>query len=292
MDIDDPVLKYPKAPELPEGKVFVGWDRVEGDYLTIDSTTSAYEVNAYAADAYEGTFTVTFKLRNDRSITTTVPKNGVMPQFHIKEDDDGAWKFRYWKLTSGTMTSSRTILSDCVFTGVYDEIVDSAESEMLESADGQSSLSDLDRQLDSSRSQFGCEFFVSSSSGDDYCRLVGLDPTAYGEDFSELTKCPYINLLSRATNDFAPLKMIEIGDVELLLSALFKINIDIAHKEWFLKIDIPEATDYWYGYSEEYVEDNQTKTKWISFEPTVEYKFCNLHAANQVENGGLICSIK
>ena len=287
MDIDNPVLKYPKAPELPEGKVFVGWDRVEGDYLMLDSTISAYEVNAYAADASEGTFTVTFKLRNDRSRTTTVPKNGLMPQFHIKEDDDGAWKFRYWKLTSGTMTSSRTILSDCTFEGVYDEIVDSAESEMLESADGQSSLSDLDRQLDSSGSQFGCGFFVSSSSGDDYCRLVGLDPTAYGEDFSELTKCPYINLLNRAkqkTNDFAPLTMIEIGDVELLLSALFKINIDIAHREWFLKIDVPEVSDYWYGYRD--------GDKWISFEPTVEYKFCNLHAANQVENGSLICSIK
>lgn len=155
VDIDDPVLKYPKAPEPPEGKVFVGWDRVEGDYLMLDSTTSAYEVNAYVADASEGTFTVTFNLRNDRSIITRVPQNGVMPQFHIK-DDDGAWKFRYWELTSGTMTSSRTILSDCVFAGVYDEIVDSAESEMLESADGQSSLSDLDRQLDSSGSQLGC----------------------------------------------------------------------------------------------------------------------------------------
>ena len=252
MDIDNPVLKYPKAPELPEGKVFVGWDRVEGDYLMLDSTTSAYEVNAYVADASVGTFTVTFNLRNGSPITTTVPHNGVMPQFHIK-DDDGAWKFRYWNLTSGTMTSSRTILSDCVFTGVYDEIVDSAESEMLESADGQSSLSDLDRQLDSSMSQFGCEFFVSSSSGDDYCRLVGLDPTAYGDDFSELTKCPYISLLNRAkesANDFVPLTMIEIGDVELLLSTLFKINIDIAHNEWFLKIDIPEVSDYWYGYKD------------------------------------------
>lgn len=78
--------------------------------------------------------------------------------------------------------------------------------------------------------------------------------------------------------------MIEIGDVELLLSALLKINIDIAHREWFLKIDIPEETNYWYGYRDD--------DKWISFEPTVEYKFCNLHAANQVENGSLICSIK
>ena len=32
----------------------------------------------------------------------------------------------------------------------------------------------------------------------------------------------------------------EIDNVALLLKALFKINIDIAHKEYFLKIDIPE----------------------------------------------------
>lgn len=33
------------------------------------------------------------------------------------------------------------------------------------------------------------------------------------------------------------------------------------------------------------------KTKWISFEPTVELKFSNLHAANQVVDGKLVCTV-
>jgi hypothetical protein len=34
-----------------------------------------------------------------------------------------------------------------------------------------------------------------------------------------------------------------------------------------------------------------SKKKWISFEPTVEFKFSNLHAANQVVNGRLVCTV-
>ena len=32
--------------------------------------------------------------------------------------------------------------------------------------------------------------------------------------------------------------------------------------------------------------------KWVSFEPTVEYKFSNLHALNQVQNGTMLCTVK
>ena len=100
--------------------------------------------------------------------------------------------------------------------------------------------------------------------------------------------CPFVSFLNSLREgqdyDFNVLSLMEIDNVALLLKALFKINIDIAHKEYYLKIDIPEVTDYWYGYKD--------GDKWISFEPTVEYKFCNLHAANQVENGRLICTIK
>lgn len=112
--------------------------------------------------------------------------------------------------------------------------------------------------------------------------------------------------------------LIEIQDVIDLLNALFKINIDIAHKEYFLKVAIPEKTDWWYGYTLgedsaeqlpvvcsgsapnviwRYNESTEVicpgmSMKWISFEPTVEFKFSNLHAANQVVNGRLVCTVK
>ena len=41
--------------------------------------------------------------------------------------------------------------------------------------------------------------------------------------------------------------IIEIEDVTNLLRALFKINIDIAHQEYFLKVDVPEVSNWWYG---------------------------------------------
>ena len=57
-----------------------------------------------------------------------------------------------------------------------------------------------------------------------------------------------------------------------LLRALFKVNIHIAHDERYVKVDVPPESNWWYGYNDE--------DKWVSFEPTVEYKFCNLHAVN------------
>lgn len=74
-----------------------------------------------------------------------------------------------------------------------------------------------------------------------------------------------------------------MSDVFNLLKALFKVNIDIAHREYFLKIDVPEASNWWYGYEE--------GGNWISFEPMVELKFSNLHSDNQLdEEGKLICT--
>lgn len=59
-----------------------------------------------------------------------------------------------------------------------------------------------------------------------------------------------------------------------------KINIDIAHREYFLRLDVPNDSSWWYGYIRE---------KYISFEPCVEYKFSNMHASNQLKDGKLIC---
>ena len=107
--------------------------------------------------------------------------------------------------------------------------------------------------------------------------------------------------------------VIGIGDVANLLKALFKVNIDIAHREYFLKIDVPEASNWWYGYTTGDVnplvvcdpkpgglycgyEDESDIVcsepgKWFSFEPMVELKFSNLHSDNQIdEEGNLICT--
>jgi hypothetical protein len=64
-------------------------------------------------------------------------------------------------------------------------------------------------------------------------------------------RCPYVNMLFRARGNrdaFKYLTIIEVQDVIDLLTALFKINIDIAHREYFLKVAVPEKTDWWYGY--------------------------------------------
>ena len=57
--------------------------------------------------------------------------------------------------------------------------------------------------------------------------------------------CPYIHLLnsirrvSSGEDGFSELSEIGVSDVSVLIKALFKINIDIANNERFVKIDIP-----------------------------------------------------
>lgn len=68
------------------------------------------------------------------------------------------------------------------------------------------------------------------------------------------------------------LTIIEIDDISNLMKALFKVNIDIAHREYYLKVDVPEQSDWWYGH--------KNGSSWISFEPTVEFKFSNFHSDN------------
>ena len=83
---------------------------------------------------------------------------------------------------------------------------------------------------------------------------------------------------------FRETTIMEISDIANLLKALFKVNIDIAHREYFLKIDVPDASNWGYGYEE--------AGKWFSFEPEVELKFSNLHSDNQLNEEGnhLICT--
>ena len=299
-------------------------------------------------------FNVVFKYIEDGIPKTrefTVPQNYRVPDFHIKnnyEDEHGRrFKFRYWLLDSGNITSSLTVLSDCVLVAVYDEVAEmdfaeSAESDLVDYQQVESASSQL---ADSTTSFWWCEhlleFPVDSSSSSLLdsscsifnCGLCGLDPTASGPHFEELWECPYVKMLAHmygkptekeVPNDFRQLSVIDISDVETLLNVLFKINLDIAHNEYFLKIDIPEASNWWYGYttgsdimcvgegdevvcgpeepqpgdevvckrpSERYVYQSPNVFNWISFEPTVELKFSNFHAANQVQNNKLICTI-
>ena len=110
--------------------------------------------------------------------------------------------------------------------------------------------------------------------------MVGTNPQRYEEHFEELDDCPYVKLLREMYDGelvsknsiFRETTIIEISDIANLLKALFKVNIDIAHREYFLKIDIPEESNWWYGYEE--------FGCWYSFEPMVQLKFSNFHSDN------------
>lgn len=119
-----------------------------------------------------------------------------------------------------------------------------------------------------------------------------------------------------AANDLKQTTIIEVEDIANLLKALFKVNMYIAHREYFLKIDVPKPSNWWYGYqlgefqgpgdilcdptsgivcdtaTDDYIVCNDDGIKMISFEPCVELKFSNLHSDNQLdEEGNLICSV-
>ena len=152
--------------------------------------------------------------------------------------------------------------------------------------------------------------------------MIGLDPKRYEDHFEELDDCPYVKILRElygglvSKDDiFKATTIIEVSDIANLLKALFKVNIDIAHREYFLKIDVPEESNWWYGCTvgdiKPYLvcDANSTQIvyydsdggddivcldgKWVSFEPTVQLKFSNLHSDNQLnEEGNLICTTK
>lgn len=278
------------------GRRFIGWDRMNGDFLDSDEVV----VNALVVDVQTRTFNVAFNyLTEDGSQTSSnydVGIDDVVPRFHIQQEvikDGMRMKFRYWRISSGNLTSSLTVASDVAFEAVYDEVkdkpqpppedvVDEFKVQLLEIGDFE--------QMDAPTIS-DCPFWSNhdghggvNADGQYYCTLGGMSPK---EGIQEIHKCPFIDMFKPSIpekNDFDVATMIEIDDVANLLAALLKINIDIAHKEHFLKIDLPETTNYWYGY-----EDGG---KWISFEPTVEFKFSNLHAANQIVEDRLICTTK
>lgn len=220
------------------------------------------------------------------------------------EKDGSKFTFRHWLLEGGNLTSSLTVLSDLVLVAIYDETKDTGTPDTTNDLPGKGEVQDgvtqtsLSEDLVSELLDCGhCKEYTSEDghTHDCYCDLVGSDPRAYDEHFEELGNCPYVKILRElygednptpksATNDLKQTTMIEIGDIANLIKALFKVNIDIAHREYFLKIDVPEPSNWWYGY--------QDGDKWISFEPCVELKFSNLHSDNQLnEEGDLVCTV-
>lgn len=296
-------LEYPQSPVISttgrRRRRFIGWDRMNGDFL--DYSNEAV-VNALVVDVQTRTFNVAFNyLSEDGSQTSSnydVGMDDVVPQFHIQQEvvnkDGMRMKFRYWRISSGNLTSSLTAASDVVFEAVYDEVKDKPQPPPEDVVDEfKVQLLEIGnfRQMDAPTIT-DCPYWSNhdergdvNADGHFYCTLSGLSPN---EGIQEIRKCPFMDMFNPSTpkrNDFDVATMIEVDDVANLLAALLKINIDIAHKEHFLKIDLPETTDYWYGY-------NGDGDKWISFEPTVEFKFSNLHAANQIVEDRLICTTK
>ena len=59
-----------------------------------------------------------------------VEENSTIPVFHIHDEIDFGEvvkKFRYWRLESGNISSSMTILSDATLVAVYDDIAKPVE---------------------------------------------------------------------------------------------------------------------------------------------------------------------
>ena len=194
------------------------------------------------------------------NVIEKVMYNGHVPSFHIHQEipftehgEQYKYVFRYWTLESGTITSSMTVLSDSVLSAVYDmiKIPVSVEEpvETEESNLGDEFIQDQPPILDS------CDKYLSTSANRDgckYCKYGWVDPKIGNDLGRNEVECPYVRLLldgeiTSEGDTFAPMTLMEIDDISNLLKALFKINIDIAHREYFLKVDIADASDRWYG---------------------------------------------
>lgn len=271
------------------------------DYIVCKEDEKDYDdpIDAYLIEYVPKKFTVTFKYMGDdgssKSHSMSVLQNRKLPGFHIHnsyKSGESTFTFRHWLLLEpGNLTSSMTVLSDLTFVAIYDETKDvSLPDEEIEQP-GQGAMSDGVEQDDVPE--------LHPSPDCKFCPIVGQDPRAYEDHFGELGECPYVVILrdlygeanktpKESPNDLKQTTIIEMKDIENVLKALFKVNLDIAHREYFLKIDVPEPSNWWYGYK----EVSNDETKWISFEPYVELKFSNLHSDNQLdEEGNLICSV-
>lgn len=292
-----------------------------------DILTYSMSVNARMCIAKDATFKLTFKylgmedgIVDWRESKFDMPENHKLPFFHIHQRifwQDQDLEFRYWKVESGNLTSSLTMMSDVTLVAVYDSLEEPSREDETKQIE-----IDLTKKTHEPAEQdeieIGtCPYAEKLADGRSICTFNVLSP-ANRETEKVRASCAKINGLdipSHTDNDFGLGTILEIGDIAKLLKALFKVNIDIAHREYYLKKDIQMDSGWWYGqvmngynlmcedesqivcpgFPEDYEvvcgdDGRKFPTKWISFEPTVEIKFSNFHSDNQIVDGKLICT--
>ena len=186
-------------------------------------------------------------------------------------EDNYKYEFRYWRLDSGNINPQMMVLSDCVFSAVYDKVLMPAPD--VDELEPPEIILPIEEDNRANAHSMGVCPYLSEFTGipwegkpeRKYCTYSGIDPRrvkSLGYPFDKGIGCPYIKLLRQINgiadnqnfvdkeNDFEIMTLLQIDDISNLIKALFKINIDIAHKEYYLKVDIPPKTDWWYGFVE------------------------------------------
>lgn len=121
------------AGRTKEGKRTICKENPAGLHIVcIDESIGEYTdaVRARIAEDMVKNYGLTFKFLDEdgaaKTISQTVQENQHIPSFHIHSEvartNGTKLVFRYWKLESGDISSSMTILSDSVLVAVYDEV--------------------------------------------------------------------------------------------------------------------------------------------------------------------------
>lgn len=183
--------------------------------------------------------------------TFYIVDNQRMPFFKVDDiqvDDGNRLVFRYWKLESGNLTSSLTMLSNMTFVAVYDSIVEHEQTNE-EVVDRTKHLYEPVEQKEIEIGTCVYAKEIKPNSGKYICTFNRVNPKVRSEQ-KVIVNCPRMNELNipfHEENDFGFGTILEISDISKLLNALFKVNIDIAHREYYLKKDIQLDTGWWYG---------------------------------------------
>ena len=228
LDLNVNQLVYPDVnPTFPNSnRIFLGWSLPEGTYLqgidddtpivcedgqtpilcSSDSEGSIVCVNNYTPDygiqvtAFVGENTasqyrVQFRYM-DTSGTYRVAKEDVVENqtlvpFHIHQKvvkADGEYVFRYWKLVSGNINSSLTIMSDCVFDAVYDKVAQFPNGKV----DKVPEVLEITPVVDLRPPDVDvtCVHFNGT------CTFYGQDPKKYNWDHTP-DVCPYLKMMEK-----------------------------------------------------------------------------------------------
>lgn len=162
-----------------------------------------FTVDAHIAKDETSHYNVTFKYLDENGVYTEakeqVVENQRLVPFHIHQTVDKEEKqyvFRYWKLTSGNVTSSLTIMSDCTFDAVYDEMEEFPPEEVMPE-DVPIVIEPWVETRDDGQEHPVCDYYYKPDESNDpdsgYCTFVGQNPRDYKWD-SE-SKCPYLKMM-------------------------------------------------------------------------------------------------